>query len=157
MRGPELARGPPLEVSGGMAPTLHLSCVIPGEPIPWMRPLSQGPRRFTHPKDKAHRELIALYAAKAMGDARLQPANSYMQLGALFYLSPPSSASKANRKRMLEGSLRPTTYDLDNLLKSVMDALRGVAFTDDRLVVELGHVAKLYSAEPRTEIRIMKL
>ena len=29
----------------------------------------------------------------------------------------------------------PTTPDLDNLEKSILDALNGVAYTDDRLVV----------------------
>lgn len=45
--------------------------------------------------------------------------------------------------------------DLDNLIKSVADALNGVAYRDDTQIVQLGesekHVDKL---NPRTEVRL---
>jgi Holliday junction resolvase RusA-like endonuclease len=135
----------------------YATITVPGEPVPWMRSRGSGARRFTDPRDRAHRALVALYATQAMAQLRKAPMNSYMRLDALFYITPPASASKANKARMLAGHLRPTSNDIDNLLKSVMDALRGVSYTDDRLIVELGFIAKLYSENPRTEIRIYKL
>lgn len=55
------------------------------------------------------------------------------------YFPIPKSATKRLRERMLSG-LRPINRrsgDADNLAKSILDALNGVAFTDDSQVVTL--------------------
>lgn len=55
---------------------------------------------------------------------------------------------------------RPTTDipvgDVDNLAKSILDALHGVAFTDDRQVVEL-HVKKQYAEDDAVYIDIQNV
>ena len=46
--------------------------------------------------------------------------------------------------------------DIDNLVKIVLDGLNGVAFMDDKQVIEL-YAIKRYSIEPRTEIMVEEI
>jgi len=46
--------------------------------------------------------------------------------------------------------------DADNVIKAVIDALNGIAFTDDKLIVHI-HGSKAYSERPRCEIEIYTL
>ena len=70
-----------------------------------------------------------------------------------FFLKPPKRGKKETEK-MINGEIRPVTgKDVDNMAKSVLDGLNGVAYKDDSQVVELS-VGKFYSNFPRTEIRI---
>lgn len=64
----------------------------------------------------------------------------------------PKSDSKVKRKAKLEGEMRPTVKpDCDNLAKSILDSLNGLAYHDDKQVVEL--VVKKYYAE-NAEVKI---
>lgn len=73
------------------------------------------------------------------------------------YVEIPKSASKKKRNLMLEGSIRPTKKpDLDNVAKAILDALNGVAFNDDKNVVEL-HVVKRYAEQPKARVVIERI
>ena len=64
----------------------------------------------------------------------------------------PKSDSKAKKKAKIEGVIRPTVKpDCDNLAKSILDSLNGLAYQDDKQVVEL--VVKKYYAE-NAEVKI---
>nr|DAG40359.1 MAG TPA: Endodeoxyribonuclease RusA [Caudoviricetes sp.] len=66
----------------------------------------------------------------------------------------PKSATKAKRELMLTGKIRPTVKpDWDNLGKLVSDALNGIAYDDDKSVVDAS-VRKYYSDRPRTQITV---
>jgi len=57
--------------------------------------------------------------------------------------------------RVFVGNLR--TIDVDNCSKSILDALKRVAFPDDRQVVEL-HVYKAIDRErPRVEVEVRRI
>lgn len=59
----------------------------------------------------------------------------------------PQSYSKKRKKEIIERGLRPDKKpDADNIAKVVMDALNGVAYNDDKQVVDL-RVAKVYSED----------
>ena len=67
---------------------------------------------------------------------------------------PPNSASKAFKKRMLEGEVFPLKKpDMDNIVKVVSDALNGVAYHDDTQVV-LVVAKKAYSAMEGLDITV---
>lgn len=69
----------------------------------------------------------------------------------------PKSASKKKHLEMLGGAVRPTKKpDVDNLVKSILDALNGVAYKDDSQVVELT-IGKIYSENPLTIVTIEDL
>lgn len=46
------------------------------------------------------------------------------------------------------------TVDLDNLIKSVLDGMNGVAYTDDTQVVEIHAWLKYDKVEPRVEVKV---
>lgn len=64
----------------------------------------------------------------------------------------PKSWSK-KRKKSLDGQYCASKPDLDNYLKEYCDVLNGIAFHDDRQVVEIW-CEKRYSSTPRVEINI---
>lgn len=67
---------------------------------------------------------------------------------------PPKEASKKTKEEMVAGYIRPACKpDADNCLKLVSDALNGVAYDDDRQIVEM-RVVKTYSYTEKTHIRI---
>lgn len=69
------------------------------------------------------------------------------------YFPIPKSTPKKRRELMMYGKIRPTNRrsgDADNLAKSVLDALNGVAYTDDSQVIAL-YVEKWYVTEPDGE------
>ena len=66
----------------------------------------------------------------------------------------PKSVSKKARERMLSGTVRPTKKpDADNIIKSVLDALNGIAYHDDSQIVGVV-LQKFYAEIPHTKIRI---
>ena len=66
----------------------------------------------------------------------------------------PKSVSKKKREEMNRGLLMHTKKpDCDNIAKSILDALNGLAYYDDSQICELS-VYKMYSDEPRAEIVI---
>lgn len=70
------------------------------------------------------------------------------------YLEIPKSASKAKRIQMEKGILNPTKKpDLDNIAKSILDALNGIAYKDDSQVVELT-VKKMYADKPYVRVTL---
>ena len=73
------------------------------------------------------------------------------------YLKIPKSMPKYKRKLIKEGYLFPCKKpDLDNIAKSVLDALNKVAYDDDKDVVEL-HVYKYYGEREYLEIELVEL
>lgn len=61
----------------------------------------------------------------------------------------------SNKKRGEWHELKPHVKrpDLDNLVKTVCDALNGIAFEDDSALVQIV-ASKIYSENPRTEITL---
>lgn len=68
------------------------------------------------------------------------------------YYPIPKSVSKKQREQMEKGET-PYTHksDCDNLAKSILDALNGIAYRDDALISEL-HVYKYYAVTPRVDV-----
>ena len=69
----------------------------------------------------------------------------------------PESTSKKKRKEMLEGTIKYTKkIDCDNLAKTILDSLNGVAYADDKQVCELW-IKKQYGEIPMVEVTLMEL
>lgn len=94
---------------------------------------------------------------------------SYISQGGKFYgekalcieivafYSIPKAFSKVKRNKAISGDIRPTTKpDGDNIIKVVLDALNGVAYTDDKAVVSVC-CSKYYSTSPRVQVKIEKI
>lgn len=73
------------------------------------------------------------------------------------YYPIPSRAKRAERDAMLAGQVPVTDKpDLDNVLKSVMDALTGLAYEDDQQV-NIISATRAYSDVPRIEADIIPI
>ncbi len=81
----------------------------------------------------------------------------FVKLG--FYLEPPIAISKIKKnKAALEAETIPVVKkpDIDNLQKSVLDALNKYAWPDDNQISDI-YAKKRYSLRPRIEIEITEV
>lgn len=112
-----------------------ISFVVEGDPVPWERAASNGGRRFTAPRTRAYEQLIADAARRAGAT----PVACPMRLRLRFF--------RATAQRC----------DVDNLAKSIQDALNGVAYQDDSQIEHLD-VSKAIDREcPRVEVEVEPL
>ena len=69
----------------------------------------------------------------------------------------PKSDSKTKKKAKIEGMIRPAVKpDCDNLAKSILDSLNGLAYQDDKQVVEL-FVKKYYAENAEVRVRLTEV
>ena len=96
---------------------------------------------YTPDKTRAYEQAVALAYTSAGG--RLIDGPVALQLTAFQAL--PKRATKAQRAAAERGEIYPIRKpDLDNIIKIVLDALNGAAYTDDKQVVRLD-ARKLYT------------
>lgn len=130
-----------------------MNLTIYGKPQPKERPrVYKGhgitPTRTKNYEAKIAAEWRAEYPNPLEGDIRVE---------IRFFMPTPISWSKAKMERAERGIIRPSVRpDIDNLVKIILDGLNGVAFMDDKQVVELT-AAKYYSANPRTAILVEEI
>ena len=131
---------------------MAITFTVPGEPVPQPRPRVStrgGFARAYVPKTHsvhAYRQAVAVMAKAAGLTATSEPLN--VVIDAVF-VRPKSHLCKAGVKPDAPRLPRP---DVDNLAKSVLDALQDVIGDDtcvSRLVVE-----KSYGQEARTTVRV---
>ena len=68
------------------------------------------------------------------------------------YFPIPKSFSKKKRTEAIEGKIMPTKKpDTDNIAKTILDSLNGIAFEDDKQVVAL-LVKKLYGEDAKVVV-----
>lgn len=141
---------------------------VPGEPVAKGRPrigINPGTGRaqaFTPAKTRAAESDVKLFASMAMAGRALLDGALVVELTAYRAKGMPGSpdakpGTKARQRweDARAGLLRPTTKpDLDNTIK-ILDALNGVVWTDDALVVRLV-AEKAYSDRPRLEIVVFE-
>lgn len=110
---------------------------IPGVPTGKRRPRFARRGKFIttyQPKEDASREnLIALAYREAAGN--VPPYDGPVAIMLMAFFVPPKSWSKKKRDNPGSKTSKP---DLDNIEKSVLDGLNGVAFVDDAQVVRIG-------------------
>ena len=95
------------------------------------------------------------FKLQALSKRPKTPIETEITLKARFYMPIPKSMPKKKLELALAGLLKPTTKpDLDNLIKLVKDALNGIYWRDDSLIVSETS-DKYYSVMPRTEIEIV--
>jgi crossover junction endodeoxyribonuclease RusA len=108
--------------------------VVPGPPIPKARPrMALSGHVFTPKRTRDYERAVALCAC---GAGLRTPLDGAVSVTLRLFL--------ANRRRC----------DIDNLTKSVLDGLNGIAYADDSQV-QILHVSRnIDAANPRAEIEI---
>lgn len=132
---------------------MTVSFIVPGKPRGKERPRFNSKTRqtFTPQKTKDYEELVRwCYRAKCKG-IKLE---GEITASITAYYPIVSSASKVSKDAMIKGKIRPVVKpDADNIIKSILDALNGLAYKDDAAIVAVS-AEKYYSAEPRVEITL---
>ncbi len=91
-----------------------------------------------------------------MHDRGLEPYDGELTVRFEFYRPVQASISKKERARRLLGVHRPTVKpDLDNYIKSTSDALNGILWVDDNLIISL-EAKKFYAEQPHLTVEIRR-
>ncbi len=133
--------------------------VIPGEPQGKGRPrFSVNSRRgfvqvHTPERTAVYENLVKVeYMAQCKGDPF--PDKAMLRMDIKAYFAIPKSASKKAKAEMAAGARRPVKKpDADNIIKTIADALNGIAYHDDSQIVSV-NLEKYFSEKPRVEAEI---
>ncbi|WP_338230706.1 RusA family crossover junction endodeoxyribonuclease [Lactiplantibacillus paraxiangfangensis] len=129
------------------------------EPIQQQRPKSsigrgRGSRKiivYDPPKVRLFKKAVAEEATLTY---RGQPLTGSLAVSVVFYRSVQQSLSKVEKQRRIKGVHLPVVKpDLDNYVKSFLDALHGIYWQDDALITDLT-ASKRYGRQPRIEIKV---
>ena len=128
------------------------------EPVEQARPravrFGKGIRMYDPKKVATFKRQLGMLAKQQMLDRGLEPYDGPLEVSMEFYRPVQSSISAKERARRLSGIHRPTVKpDLDNYIKSTSDALNGIIWVDDNLIVSLA-AKKCYAEEPHLTVEI---
>lgn len=117
--------------------TAYLTLTVPGRPVPKARPRMGANGNVYTPRRTQNAEHDIGWAAKRIirGRKTAKP----VAVTCIFYV--PAR----------------TKGDVDNLLKTVLDGLNGIAYVDDSQVVQASALIVVDSADPRTDITVTEL
>lgn len=125
---------------------------IPGKPRGKGRPrFTRGGGVYTDPQTKAYEQKIASEYHRS-GGALFEdvPVKVFIEVR----YGIPKSESRKMQMAMQRDKVLPTKKpDIDNVVKIVMDALNGVAYTDDKQVIDL-YARKVYSTQEGVVIAV---
>lgn len=108
---------------------------------------------YDPPKVKAFKQRLHAMAQEVY---KGKPLDGPLEVNFWFYRPVQSSLSKAAKARRLAGVEPPVVKpDLSNYLKSAEDALNGVLWEDDRIIV-IERCFKRYSETPRIEVEVKR-
>lgn len=125
---------------------------IDGVPVAKGRPRLGRYGTYTPKKTQEYEEYVKACWVSKYG--AIQPAEQPLEVNIVFYMPIPKSYSKKQKAEILSGRLKHTKKpDIDNLIKSVLDALNGLAYADDSQIIKVTAV-KRYAETGSTELTI---
>ncbi|HSG19643.1 MAG TPA: RusA family crossover junction endodeoxyribonuclease [Burkholderiaceae bacterium] len=130
-----------------------------GQPVGKARPrVTRAGRVYTPKKTEQAEQDIRKMATYVMcGEPPLQ---GPLELGVTFTMDVPPSWTKTKRQQAYSQQIKPAAKpDIDNLIKTVMDACNGVTYADDAQVVRIT-ASKRYRTEceaPMTTVRVIPI
>ena len=134
---------------------MEISFTIPGPPIAKGRPRVGKFGAYTPKKTVEYENLVRMAYVQYASDA--PPIDGYIRAEIMLYFPIPKSASKKARAGMEAGAIRPAKKpDCDNCIKSITDALNGIAYKDDSQIVAVS-CEKYYSDKPRAVVTLSSL
>lgn len=128
---------------------------IPGKIQAKQRPRFNGKFAYT-PKETVNYEnwVKACYLEKYRNE---KPFEKALEVNIIAFFEIPKSVSKKKKEQMLNNEINPTTKpDTDNIAKSILDSLNGIAYLDDKQVVDL-RVRKQYAEVPSVSVWISEV
>lgn len=133
-----------------------INFTISGIAVPKQRPRISGKVAYTPKKTRDYEERVrnafssSYYGFVPVYD-KFQPVRVCIEIAQII----PKSWSKKKQSEALNGDIVPLSRngDIDNIAKSILDALNGFAYEDDCQVTTL-IVTKYYAAKPSATVRI---
>lgn len=110
---------------------------------------------YTDAKTASFEGAVRSLAARAMADAGLAMASSVPVLVRICISVPcPASYSRKRRAAALDGGVAPFKPDVDNVAKSILDAMNGIVYDDDSRVVSLAVSKRYADGMAGTEVQV---
>lgn len=132
--------------------------LVMGDPQGKARPRFSGLTGAVYTPRKTKKYESVIKDAFLAAEGKMIPADCYVRVTVDAYFRIPKSYTKGRRLACQHNINRPTKKpDIDNTLKVVLDALNGVAYEDDRQVVEV-RCRKWYTAcEPMISVCVAEI
>lgn len=128
---------------------------VSGPAVPKQRPRMGGRRAYTPKKTKDYEQKVRqAFSDEYRGDIPVYAEGVPVMASIEVIQGVPQSWSKKKREAALSGVVAPTTRngDLDNIAKSILDALNECVYHDDCQVTTL-IISKRYGEEPRAIVK----
>ena len=130
------------------------------EPVEQARPratrFGKGIRLYDPKKVTVFKRQLGMLAKQQMLDRGLEPYDGPLEVCMVFYRPVQASLSGKERARWLSGVHRPTVKpDLSNYIKALEDALNGILWVDDNLIISL-EAKKYYAEQPHLIVEIRR-
>lgn len=110
---------------------------------------------YTDAKTMSFEGMVRSLAAQAMADAHLAMAAGVPVAVRICISVPcPASYSRKRRAAALDGNAAPYKPDVDNVAKSILDAMNGIVYDDDSRVVSLAVSKRYADGMAGTEVQV---
>ena len=135
-------------------PKTDVTVWLEGEPVAKARPrMTRSGHVYTPDKTTKAENAIRRAWQEKHGSMIEGP----VAVSVVFMLKMPTNWSKAKKMLAQDQEVLPTKKpDVDNLVKTVFDALNGLAYDDDKQIVELS-ARKVYACKPGTVSRVREI
>ena len=131
-----------------------ITFVVDGAAVPKQRPRISGRRAYTPKRTKDYEgRVLQEFRSSYEGIYPAFGKDVPVRISIRIVQAVPKSWSKKKRAQAEQGEIVPLgrNGDIDNVAKSILDALNGYAYEDDCQVVRLT-VSKEYGADARAEV-----
>lgn len=134
---------------------MKINFVIPGRVQAKQRPRFNGKFAYTPKQTVEYENWIRTCLLDKYKE--IKPFEEPLKAKIIAYYEIPKSTSKKKKQQMLNCEIFPTVKpDTDNIAKSILDSLNGIAYLDDKQIVKL-EIEKYYSQAPSTVVMIEEI
>ena len=130
---------------------------VPGDPVPKGRPrfARRGTfvQTYTDAKTIEYETRVATKERQEIGSS--EPLKGHLNVFLYLRYTIPPSYTKKRKEGCLNGFEYPKRIDLDNVYKSITDAMNGIVYVDDSQIVET-HIFKCYAEEAGANIMVQE-
>jgi len=137
--------------------TLIIQFTVDGDPIPKGRPRfarrGHFVQTYTDAKTIDYETHVAMKARHAIGAS--DPLKGALTVFLYLRYGVPTSYSKKRKEACLRGVEYPKKVDLDNVYKSITDAMQGIVYLNDSQIVET-HITKVYAETAGANVMVQE-
>ena len=132
-----------------------MTFVVAGEAVPQGRPrFMRNGHAYDPQKSRDYKEQVAFAASWAMRGQSAFQKGTPLKCAITIWHKTPARFTKEQKKMVENETLRPTSKpDVDNIAKSITDAMNGIVYADDSQIVEL-ICEKYYAVEPKVMVKV---